>query len=150
VIVAMGAMPVMEAAINQIIDVIAMRHRFMAAADAMDMSHVMTGGWRGASIGIGGADLDDVLIHVIGVGMMQMPVMQIIDVSVVPHGGVAAASSVLVIVMRMNFAVAHKNVVLKGSAQIRFEPRHLQAPFLKWGSTIIRTKTYVKVRPCKP
>jgi hypothetical protein len=109
VIVAMTAVRMVQVAIHEVIDVVVVRHRFMAAIRAVDVSGIVTRCRRGAAVRISGADFDNVFIDVIGVRMMQMPFVQVIDMTVVFHGRVAAAGAVVMIVMRMNFVVAHNN-----------------------------------------
>ena len=53
------------------------------------------------------------VIDVPGVRVMQMPVVQVIDVPVVLHCDVAAAGAVLMVVIGMDFAVAHNGGGLK-------------------------------------
>ena len=109
VIVAMTAVWMVQVAIHEVIDVVAVRHRFMAATRAVNMSSVMTRGWRGATVWVSGVGFDNVLIDMIAVRTMQMPFVQVIDVTVMFHGRVAAAGAVTMIVMRMNFVIAHNN-----------------------------------------
>ena len=107
VIVAVVAVRMMQVAVHEIIDVIAVRDRFVAATGAVDMRGVVAGAGRGVAVGIRGADFDDVLIDMPRVRMMQMPVVQVIDVPVVLHRSVAAVGAVLVVVVGMNVAGAH-------------------------------------------
>ena len=111
VIVAVTAMRMVQVAIDEIIDMGAVRHRFMAATRAMDVFSFVTRGWRGATVGVSSADFDNVLINVIAVRMMQMPIVQVIDMPIVFHCRVTAAGAVVMIVMRMNFVIAHNNIL---------------------------------------
>lgn len=113
VIVAVVAVRMMQVAVHEVIDVVAVRDRFVAAAGAVDMRGVVAGAGRGVAIGIRSADLDDVFIDVPGVRVMQMPVVQVIDVPVVLHCDVAAVGAVLMVVIGMDFAVAHNGGGLK-------------------------------------
>ncbi|MBN3724170.1 hypothetical protein [Burkholderia sp. Ac-20379] len=85
-------------AIDQIIDVIAVRYRFMAAAGAVDMPRFMTRALvvRRALIGVAAAHLDDVLVDMIAVRMMQVAVVEVIHVVAVLDRGVAAIRAVRV------------------------------------------------------
>ncbi len=107
VIVAVVAVRMMQVAVHEVIDMVAVRDRLVAAAGAVDVRGVVAGARRGVAVGILRTDLDDVLIDVPVVRMMQMPVVQVINVPVVLHRGVAAASAVRVVVVGMDFAVAH-------------------------------------------
>ena len=100
-------MRMVQVPIDEIIDMGAVRDRFMAATRAVDVSSFVTRGRRGAAVGLSGADFDDVFIDVIAVRMMQMPVVQVIDMPIVFHCRVTAAGAVVMIVMRMNFVIAH-------------------------------------------
>jgi hypothetical protein len=110
VIVAMIPVRMMQAAIDEVIDVIAVRDRFVTAAGAVDVDvrGIVPAARRGVAVGIGRAHGDDVLIDVIAMRMMQVPIVEVVDVPVVFHRGVAAAWAVGVVVMGMGFAVAHK------------------------------------------
>ena len=94
-------------ALHEVIDMFVVRHRFMAAIGAVNVSGLVTRCRRGAAVRISGADFDNVLIDVIAVRVMQMSVVQVIDMSVVVHSRVTAAGAVMMIVMRMNFVLAH-------------------------------------------
>src|SRR5262245_56750556 len=82
---------------DAVVDVVAMRDCLVAAIGAVDMAGRMAAApvIRGAPVGVVTDDLDDMLIHVVVMRMVQVAIVQIIDVSVVPHGGVAATRSVL-------------------------------------------------------
>ncbi|WP_265975013.1 hypothetical protein [Brucella intermedia] len=94
---------VMQAAIDEIIDVIAMRHRFVTTVWAMDVVVIMTnvGLDRMASVGIHGANFDHMFINMIAMWMMQMTIMQVINVITVPDCGVTTTSAMLVVVRFM-------------------------------------------------
>ncbi len=90
VIVAMAAMDMVEPAIDQPVDMITVRHRFMTAARAVDMA---TGHGRHAAIGIAGRNRHDMIIDMIAMDMMEMTIMEIIDMAIMAHGGVATAGA---------------------------------------------------------
>ncbi|MDQ0039676.1 hypothetical protein J2W33_000556 [Variovorax boronicumulans] len=97
VIIAMVPVWMMKVAVNQVVDVIAMRHGFMAAVGTVNMSRLMTRAAmvRRALIGIRGGDVEGVLVNVAIVHMVQMAVMQIVDMVAVRDGGVAARRAML-------------------------------------------------------
>jgi hypothetical protein len=97
VIVAVTAMRMVQVANHEVVDMVAVRHPFMAAPSAADVPGFVTRCRRGAAVRKSGADFDNVFIDVIGVRMMQMPFVQVIDMTVVFHGGVAAAGAVVMI-----------------------------------------------------
>jgi hypothetical protein len=96
VVVAVTIVRVVEMALDQVVGVIAMRHRRMAAVDAVDV----TGGMAGAAMvrralgRVGRVDRDRVLIDVIAVDVMQVPIVQIVDVAGVLDRGMAAVGTV--------------------------------------------------------
>jgi hypothetical protein len=95
----MVAVRVMQAAVDQIVDVLAVRHRFVAAARSVAMRCVMTASamLHAAAVGIGGGHFDDVLLDLALVGVIQVPVVEVIDMSVVANGDVTAAGAVLML-----------------------------------------------------
>ena len=107
VVVTMTAVWMVQVGIHEVIDMVVVRYRFMAAIGAVNVSGLVTRGRRSAAVGVSGADFDNVLIDVIAVRVMQMPVVQVIDMPVVFHSRVTAAGAVMMIVMRMNFVLAH-------------------------------------------
>jgi hypothetical protein len=93
VVVAVGAVGVMEVVPHQVVGVGAVRHRLVPAARTVDVGGVMgaAGVGRGAFLGVGAADGDDVLVDVVAVAVVQVPVVEVVDVAAVPDGGMAAA-----------------------------------------------------------
>jgi hypothetical protein len=94
----MIAMGMMQSAVYEIVDVVAMRHRFVSAiwtvcVRAMD--------FRRALHGICGVDRDGVLIHVILVHVMQMAIMKVIHMAVMVNRSVPAIRTMLMSVVRV-------------------------------------------------
>jgi hypothetical protein len=90
VIVAMVAMLTMEPALDQIIHVVAVRNRFMSAIRPMGMS-VASGVFPvRATIGIPVAYCDHMLVDMPFVRVMEVTVVQIVGMSVVEDGNMAA------------------------------------------------------------
>ena len=98
VVVAVVAMRMMQVPVDQIVDVVAVRHCLVSASGPVLMPRLMTFAavLRRAALGVLGRDLDHVLVDMVRVRVMQMPVVQIVDMIAVAHGGVAAARPVLV------------------------------------------------------
>lgn len=96
-IVAMVAVLVMQSAIHEEIEVVAVRHLLMAAAFMITAT-----GHRSANVGIGGRYGDDVLIVVPVMGRMQMPIVQEIDVTVVQNPRVTTPRVMLMRMFRMD------------------------------------------------
>jgi hypothetical protein len=93
VIIAVAGVDMVQPAIDQPVDMIAVRHRLVPAAGAMDM-----GADRrvGAAIRIGSRNRDHMFIDMIAMDMVEMTIVQIIDMAIVAHGGVAAAGAMAV------------------------------------------------------
>ena len=84
--------------VHEIVDMVAMRHRFMSAiwtvcVRAMDV--------RRALHGIFAVDRDGVLIHVILVHVMQMAIMKVIHMAVMVNRSVPAIRTMLMSVVRV-------------------------------------------------
>ena len=106
-IVAMIAVGVMQMPVDQIVDMVAVRHRLVATARAMLMVLVVsaTGMVGRAGSWIVGAHLDRVLVDVIAVRVMEMTVVQIVEVIAVLDGGMAAGRPVLVGMVSVDLVV---------------------------------------------
>jgi hypothetical protein len=103
-IVAVPCMDMMQAAIDQIIDMIAVRHRFMATARPM---HMGTGLRLHAAIGIAGRNANQMLVNMLAVHMVQMAIMQIINMAIMLDRGVAAARAVAMAMIGVDVAAHH-------------------------------------------
>jgi hypothetical protein len=95
----MVAMRMMQAAVDQIVDVVAVRYRLVATARSMAMCRLMTASamLNAAAVGIGSAHFDDVLLDLTLVGVIQVPVIEVVDMSMVANGDVTAAGAVLML-----------------------------------------------------
>jgi len=100
VVVAVVAVRVMQMAVDKVVDVVAVRHRLVAATRTVAMVGVMTAAAMvgRAAVRVALAHGDDMLVDVVLVRMMQVAVMEIVDVAIVAHGEMAAPGTVL---MRM-------------------------------------------------
>src|SRR5262249_15185456 len=98
VVIAMVIMWVMQSSVHEVIDVIAVRHRFVSAARPMRMR---APGLRCAQQGIGVADLDNVFVDMIPMHVMQMTIVEVIDVAIMAHGRVSTTRTMLMHVIRM-------------------------------------------------
>ena len=105
VVVAVVAVLVVQTAVYDVVDVIAVRYGFVAAAFAVNMTGTSLHGV--AAVGVGGADADAVFVVVAVVFVVQVAVVNVVDVAVVFDGGVTAALSVNVLVVGVGMAVAH-------------------------------------------
>jgi hypothetical protein len=108
VVITVIAMRMMKVAVDQIVDVIAMRHRFVSAARPVNMACIMGAAIvaRRTLIRIFRADIKPVLVYMIAMRMMQVPIMQVIDMIAVFDGRVPAVRAVLMVVVGMMGFVA--------------------------------------------
>lgn len=111
VVIAMVAVLVMKAPCNQIVDMVTMRHGFMAAVRAVDMAMIVANTVldRTAAIGVVTIHFDDMFINVIAMGMMEVSIMQVVDMVAMLDGHMAAAGAVfmVVVIMMGKIAIAH-------------------------------------------
>jgi hypothetical protein len=98
VIVAMIAVRVMQVACDAVIDMIAVRYRLMATTRAMHMAGLVTAAAMlgCAAVRVVAGYLDHVLVDMPGMRVVQMTVMQIVDMTAMPHRRVATARPMLV------------------------------------------------------
>ena len=101
-VVAVVTVLVMQAAVDDVVDVIAVRYGFMAATFAVNMA--VAGVNRMAAVRIGFIDAQGVLVVMTVVLMVQVAVVQIIDVAFVFDGSVAAVCAVDMVMMFVGFA----------------------------------------------
>jgi len=108
VVVAMIAVWVMQVAVDQIVDMIAVRYRLVSASGPVNVIRGMgaTIMVRRTSIRIFRADLDPMFVYVVTMWMMQMPIMQIVDVVAVPDSGMSAVRAMLMVMVGMMRFVA--------------------------------------------
>jgi hypothetical protein len=99
-VVAVVPVRVVEVVADQVIDVVPVGHRLVAAARTVLVPGLVTGVAvsGGATVPVGGVHLQRVLVDVVAVRMMQVAIVQVIDVVAMPDRGVAAVLAVLVAV----------------------------------------------------
>jgi hypothetical protein len=112
VVVAVIAVTVMQVTAHEVIHVVAMRHRLVAAALAVHMPALVPHAvvTTRAMVRILGPDLDRAVVNVIVVDVVKVPAVQVIDVIAVADGGMPAAFAVDVTVIgmvRMGSVAAH-------------------------------------------
>lgn len=101
-VVAVISVLVVQTAVNDVVDVIAVRYSFVAATFAVNVA--VAGVNRMAAVRIGFIDAQCMLVVVAVVFMVQVAVVQIIDVAFVFDGSVAAVCAVNVVMMFVGFA----------------------------------------------
>jgi len=92
VIVAMISVLVMQMAADQIIDVVSVRNLRMTAVGPVFVLVIVLPAAviRRAAFRIASADANAMLVHMVAMHVMQVAIVQIIDMTVVPHRCVAA------------------------------------------------------------
>ena len=105
----MVAMWMVQAAVDEIVGVIAMRNRFMAASRAVAMRRIMTAAamFRAAAVRVGGTDFDDVLLEVPVIWVLQLPGIQVIQVPFVANRKMATAGTMHVRMSGVRSAGCH-------------------------------------------
>lgn len=117
-IVAVIAVGVVKRPIDEIVHMVAVRNLLMAAVGAVDVIRgVRSAHWR-AAVRIRAAHGDDVLVNVVAVRVVKVPVVQVVDVSVVLNCGVAATGSVLMLVCWVRLVIFHSETVPPASATV--------------------------------
>ena len=101
-VVAVIAVLVMQTAVDDVVDVIAVRYGFVAATFAVNVAVAAVN--RMAAVRIGFIDTQCMLVVVAVVLMVQVAVVQIIDVTFVFDGSVSAVCAVNVVMMFVGFA----------------------------------------------
>jgi hypothetical protein len=96
----MITMGMMQPAVYKIVDMVAMRHRFVSAVwtvlvRAMDFGRALHG--------ICGVNRDGVLVHVILVHMMEMAIVQVVHMIAMANRSVSAVRAMLVSVVGVVF-----------------------------------------------
>lgn len=113
VMVAVIAVRMMEDAVDQIVDVIAVWNDFMPAPRSVSMSRIVACCHRtDTAVGLGGVDFETVFVVVNDFAVylmrvMQMAVVQVVDMTVMSNRDMPAALAVLVSVGVMDLALAH-------------------------------------------
>lgn len=106
----MIAMLMMQTAVHNVINMVAVRHRLVPAAFAVDMITALMG--MIASIGIGFVHIQHMLVIMAVVLVVQMAVVEIIHMVAVFNGRMAATGTVDMIVVFVGMAVAHGRLLL--------------------------------------
>jgi hypothetical protein len=96
VVVAVVAVRVVQMAVDQIVDVVAMRHCLVTASRAMLVPGLMplAAVLRRAAVGVPRRYLDYVLVDVVTVRMMQVSIVQVVDMIAVAYRRVTAVRAV--------------------------------------------------------
>ncbi len=109
-IIAMPTMGMVEVAFDQVVDVIAVRHCRMAAVGGVHVRGIVALAYvaRRAAGRIRSIDRDRAFVDVVAVHHMQMPVVQVVDVTAVLNGKVAAVAPMNMIVSGVRAVGRHE------------------------------------------
>ena len=100
VIIAVVAVRMVQMAIHDVIDMIAVRHGFVAATVAVQVARLVAiAVVRHATAGILGGHFEAMLIVMALVRMVQMAVVNVVNMAVMLNGGMAAIGAVIVVGM---------------------------------------------------
>jgi hypothetical protein len=105
VVVAVITMRVVQTSIDQVIDMVAVRHGLMSATRAVLVSGAFR--FRSAPRRVGLADLDDMFVNVIAMHVMQMTIMEVVNMSIVANRGMSTVWAVLVGMVSVMFLRAN-------------------------------------------
>ena len=102
-IVAMGAVRMMQVAADAIIDMVTVRYGLVAAAGSMHVIRSMAAATVicRTALRVLARHVDHVLVDMILMRVVQMPVVQIVDMAGVAHGRMAATRPMLMRVVGM-------------------------------------------------
>jgi hypothetical protein len=140
VIVTVIAMRMMQPAIHKIIDMVAMRDRFVSTVWAV---FVWAPVLRRALRGICGVDRDDMFVDVILVHMVEMAIVKIVHMAFMENRDVAAVRTMLMGVVRMVFLGAgghdfHSLFAISSEGGLFGARRFLWNPGSAGGSQVVR------------
>jgi hypothetical protein len=90
---------------------IPMRHGMVPAVGSVDVGSIMSGRAMGTLTGIGFADFDNVLVHVVSMDMMQVSAAQIVRMTRVVYRRVPTASAMLMRMVLMLNAFSHMTLL---------------------------------------
>lgn len=109
-VVAMPVVGMVQVAIHQIVHMIAVRHGIVTASRAMDVRCIVPGACMTSRtrIGVFRRDRQHMLVYVIAVRAVQMPVVQVVHMTVMQDCGVPAALAVNVRMTFMNRMRVHR------------------------------------------
>jgi zinc/manganese transport system substrate-binding protein len=111
-VVAVTLVRMMQVAVDQVVDVVAVGNRFVPAARLVPVAGLVAAALviGRAALGVGALHGDGVLVHVAGVLVVQVPVVQVVHVVLVAQRGVAAPGLVAVVVILMERSLVARHV----------------------------------------
>lgn len=110
----MAGVRMMEAAVDEVIDMVAVGQGGMSAIRAVRV----TGAVGRAGVRIAFRDFDPAFVEMVAVQAMEAAVVKVVDVAVVPDGGVAAIPAVDMAVVTVDGVVGHAGFRLAESERM--------------------------------
>lgn len=109
-VITMRAMGEVQMTVDQIVDMVSVRHGLVATVRAVAMAGLMSVAAMGgrASSRVLRGDTEPMFIDMVAVRMVQMAIMQVVDVAVMGDGRMPAVGSVLMGMMLMGRVVVHQ------------------------------------------
>ena len=119
-VVAVVPMRMVKPSLHQVIDMVTVRHGFVATTRPMHMRAAVL---RGALRRVAGANGESVFVDMIPVHVVQMSIMQIINVAFVANGHVPAVGTMFMRMVGMVLlgAGAHGNVLCSAAGTRKIE-----------------------------
>lgn len=121
VIIAMVTVRMVQTTVYEVVDMVAMRHRFMSAVWTV---RVLTMDLRRALHRICGGDPDGMLVHVILVHMVEMAIVEIIHMAFMPNRGVPAIRPMLMRVIGVMFFGTYGHVSIPCARSVPIDTHH--------------------------
>ena len=117
-VIAVAAVGVVQMTGDQVVEVVRVGHGLVAATGTVLVRTVMraAGVAGGALVRVGSARGQAVLVHVIAMLVMQVPVVQIVRVTLVAHGAMAAAWGVGMGSVVLVLGAAHRRLLGPGAS----------------------------------
>ena len=102
-VIAVITVDMVQVTIDKVVDVVAMRNRWVTTPRPMNMVHIVTAAdvCRRACVRVGVRDRNRVLIDVAIMGMVQVTIVKVIDMAIMHDGCVTAVFTVFVFVIWM-------------------------------------------------
>ena len=121
-VVAVAVVHVVEMAVDEVVDMVSVRDRLVAAAGAVHMVRLVAAArvLARAAVRVRGVDVDDMVIDVVAMGVMQVSVVEVVEVPVVHHGPMSASGSVDVRVLAgVRGVLGHPSTVCPPAAGVQ-------------------------------
>jgi hypothetical protein len=130
VIVAVALVRVVEVAVDEEVDMVAVRNHLVPAPGTVLVGRVVAGAVviGGAIGGVHTANLNRVLVDMVAVGVVQVAVVQVVDVARVHDGGVSALRPVSVVVTLVHLVSFHRDRSPSAPSPVETDPIRPRSP----------------------